>query len=36
MNGLYPDDTVFINNIGSYWQVAAGNSRKALPTTGRP
>lgn len=30
MNGLYPDDTVFINNIGSYWQVAAGNSRKAL------
>ena len=30
MNGLYPDDTVFINNIGSYWQVAQGNSRKAL------
>lgn len=30
MNKLYPDDTVFINNIGSYWQVAGGNSRKAL------
>ena len=30
MNRLYPDNTVFINNIGSYWQVAGGNSRKAL------
>lgn len=30
MNKLYPDDTVFINNIGSYWQVAQGNSKKAL------
>ncbi len=30
MNKLYPDNTVFINNIGSYWQVAEGNSKKAL------
>lgn len=30
MNKLYPDNTVFINNIGSYWQVAAKNDKKAL------
>lgn len=30
MNKLYPDNTVFTNNIGSYWQVAEGNSKKAL------
>ena len=30
MNRLYPDNTVFINNIGSYWQVVGENSRKAL------
>lgn len=30
MNRLFPDDTVFINNIGSYWQVVGKNSRKAL------
>lgn len=29
MNKLYPDEVVFIDNIGSYWQVN-GDSRKAL------
>lgn len=30
MNKLYPKDPVFLNNIGSYWQIAQNNSRKAL------
>ena len=30
MNKLYPHDTVFIDNLGSYWQVAKKNERKAL------
>ena len=30
MNRLYPDNTVFIDNIGSYWQVAKKNERKAM------
>lgn len=30
MNKLYPRNTVFIDNIGSYWQVAKGNARKAM------
>ncbi len=30
MNRLYPRNTVFIDNIGSYWQVARGNARKAM------
>ncbi len=30
MNRLYPRNTVFIDNLGSYWQVAKKNERKAL------
>ncbi len=30
MNKLYPRNTVFIDNIGSYWQVARGNDKKAM------
>ncbi len=30
MNKLYPKNTVFINDLGSYWQVAEGNNKKAL------
>lgn len=30
MNKLYPRNTVFIDNLGSYWQVAEKNNRKAL------
>lgn len=30
MNGLHPRNTVFIDNLGSYWQVAKKNDRKAL------
>ncbi len=29
MNRIFPDDTVFINNMGAYWQVAGKNNRKA-------
>lgn len=29
MNRLYPKNTVFINNIGSYWLVARGDGKKA-------
>ena len=30
MNKLYPNDTVFLSNLGSYWCVAAQNNSKAL------
>ncbi len=30
MNRLYPRNTVFIDNLGSYWQVARKNPRKAM------
>ncbi len=30
MSKLYPRNTVFIDNLGSYWQVAKKNDRKAL------
>ena len=30
MNKLYPKNTVFLDNIGSYWQVAGKNDKKAL------
>ncbi len=30
MSRLYPRNTVFIDNLGSYWQVAKKNERKAL------
>ncbi len=30
MSKLYPRNTVFIDNIGSYWQVARNNPRKAM------
>lgn len=30
MMKLYPRNTVFIDNLGSYWQVARKNDRKAL------
>ncbi|MCR4824198.1 MAG: hypothetical protein K5849_02455 [Bacteroidales bacterium] len=29
MNKLYPKNPVFIDNIGSYWQVAEGNDKQA-------
>jgi hypothetical protein len=29
MNKLFPKNPVFINNIGSYWQVAKGNDKQA-------
>lgn len=29
MSKIYPKNTVFINNIGSYWQVAQKDSKKA-------
>lgn len=29
MNKLEPNNTVFIDNIGSYWQVAKRNNKKA-------
>ena len=30
MGKLYPDNTVFIDNIGSYWQVARKNDKQAM------
>ena len=30
MNKLYPKNPVFLDNIGSYWQVAEKNDKKAL------
>lgn len=30
MSKLYPKNPVFIDNIGSYWQVAKGNDKQAL------
>lgn len=30
MNKLYPKETVFIDNLGSYWQVVRGDNRKAI------
>ena len=30
MNKLYPKNPVFIDNIGSYWQVAMGNDKQAV------
>lgn len=30
MNGLYPKNTAFIDNLGSYWLVVAGNNKKAI------
>ena len=30
MNKLFPDKTVFINNIGSWWKVVKNDNRKAL------
>ena len=29
MNKLYPKNPVFLDNIGSYWQVARGNDKQA-------
>ncbi|MCR4859654.1 MAG: hypothetical protein K5910_03205 [Bacteroidales bacterium] len=29
MSKLYPKNTAFINNMGSYWQVAQGNDKQA-------
>ena len=30
MSRLYPKNPVFVDNIGSYWQVAQGNDRQAV------
>ena len=30
MNKLYPKNPAFIDNIGSYWQVAMGNDKQAI------